>query len=98
MERPAPTDSDSTIDILWAGKLLAVGNLKILLKTWKALEGLQALGILGTLGDFGNLGEFVGFGNLVATVGGNLAQHSRCWHFRHRDVWSFSLDLDLLLK
>ena len=22
----------------------------------------------------------------VATVGGNLAQHSRCWYFRHRDV------------
>jgi xanthine dehydrogenase YagS FAD-binding subunit len=22
----------------------------------------------------------------VATVGGNLAQHSRCWYYRHRDV------------
>ncbi|MGZ4972934.1 MAG: FAD binding domain-containing protein [Limisphaerales bacterium] len=22
----------------------------------------------------------------VATVGGNLAQHSRCWYFRHRDI------------
>ena len=22
----------------------------------------------------------------VATVGGNLAQHSRCWYFRQRDV------------
>ena len=22
----------------------------------------------------------------VATVGGNLAQHSRCWYFRHRDT------------
>ncbi len=22
----------------------------------------------------------------VATLGGNLAQHSRCWYFRHRDV------------
>src|SRR5262249_38492618 len=22
----------------------------------------------------------------VGTVGGNLAQHSRCWYFRHRDV------------
>lgn len=22
----------------------------------------------------------------VATIGGNLAQHSRCWYFRHRDV------------
>jgi xanthine dehydrogenase YagS FAD-binding subunit len=22
----------------------------------------------------------------VATVGGNLAQHSRCWYFRHRDL------------
>jgi xanthine dehydrogenase YagS FAD-binding subunit len=22
----------------------------------------------------------------VASVGGNLAQHSRCWYFRHRDV------------
>ena len=23
----------------------------------------------------------------VATVGGNLAQHSRCWYYRHRDVF-----------
>ncbi len=23
----------------------------------------------------------------VATVGGNLAQHSRCWYYRHRDVY-----------
>jgi len=23
---------------------------------------------------------------VVATVGGNLAQHSRCWYYRHRDV------------
>ena len=23
----------------------------------------------------------------VATVGGNLAQHSRCWYFRHRDIY-----------
>src|SRR5215813_4982785 len=22
----------------------------------------------------------------VATLGGNLAQHSRCWYYRHRDV------------
>src|SRR5437868_5946812 len=22
----------------------------------------------------------------VATVGGNLAQHSRCWYYRHRDI------------
>src|SRR5512135_2395728 len=22
----------------------------------------------------------------VATVGGNLAQHSRCWYYRHRDT------------
>ncbi len=23
----------------------------------------------------------------VATIGGNLAQHSRCWYYRHRDVY-----------
>ncbi len=23
----------------------------------------------------------------VATVGGNLAQHSRCWYYRHRDIF-----------
>ena len=23
----------------------------------------------------------------VATVGGNLAQHSRCWYYRHRDIY-----------
>ena len=22
----------------------------------------------------------------VATLGGNLAQHSRCWYYRHRDI------------
>ncbi|HVU33350.1 MAG TPA: FAD binding domain-containing protein [Opitutaceae bacterium] len=25
----------------------------------------------------------------VATIGGNLAQHSRCWYYRHRDVHCF---------
>src|ERR687883_641955 len=29
------------------------------------------------------LGEMKGS---VATLGGNLAQHSRCWYYRHRDL------------
>ena len=28
----------------------------------------------------------------VATVGGNLAQHSRCWYYRHRDVHCLKKD------
>jgi xanthine dehydrogenase YagS FAD-binding subunit len=31
----------------------------------------------------------------VATVGGNLAQHSRCWYFRHRDTVCLKKDGDL---
>ncbi len=31
----------------------------------------------------------------VATVGGNLAQHSRCWYFRHRDTQCLKKDGDL---
>ncbi len=31
----------------------------------------------------------------VATVGGNLAQHSRCWYFRHRDVKCLKKNGDL---
>jgi xanthine dehydrogenase YagS FAD-binding subunit len=31
----------------------------------------------------------------VASVGGNLAQHSRCWYFRHRDVLCLKKDGDL---
>ncbi len=30
----------------------------------------------------------------VASVGGNLAQHSRCWYFRHRDVLCLKKDGD----
>ncbi len=31
----------------------------------------------------------------VATVGGNLAQHSRCWYFRHRDTVCLKKNGDL---
>ena len=31
----------------------------------------------------------------VATVGGNLAQHSRCWYFRHRDTQCLKKNGDL---
>jgi xanthine dehydrogenase YagS FAD-binding subunit len=31
----------------------------------------------------------------VASVGGNLAQHSRCWYFRHRDVLCLKKDGDM---
>ncbi len=31
----------------------------------------------------------------VATVGGNLAQHSRCWYFRHRDTKCLKKNGDL---
>jgi xanthine dehydrogenase YagS FAD-binding subunit len=31
----------------------------------------------------------------VATVGGNLAQHSRCWYYRHRDTVCLKKDGDL---
>jgi xanthine dehydrogenase YagS FAD-binding subunit len=31
----------------------------------------------------------------VATVGGNLAQHSRCWYFRHRDTLCLKKNGDL---
>ena len=31
----------------------------------------------------------------VATVGGNLAQHSRCWYFRHRDTICLKKNGDL---
>ena len=31
----------------------------------------------------------------VATVGGNLAQHSRCWYFRHRDTLCLKKDGDM---
>jgi len=31
----------------------------------------------------------------VATVGGNLAQHSRCWYFRHRDIKCLKKNGDL---
>ncbi len=31
----------------------------------------------------------------VASVGGNLAQHSRCWYFRHRDVLCLKKEGDM---
>jgi xanthine dehydrogenase YagS FAD-binding subunit len=44
--------------------------------------------ILATLPGFAEAASEVGSPQIrnVATLGGNLAQHSRCWYYRHRDL------------
>ena len=73
-------------------------------------EGFWAIGALVTVGQIENDKDiakvFPGLRDAameiaspqirnVATVGGNLAQHSRCWYFRHRDTVCLKKNGDL---
>jgi xanthine dehydrogenase YagS FAD-binding subunit len=73
---PGMNEIERGKDAWTIGALVTVGQLENDKEMAKAIPGLHEAAMEIASPQIRN----------VATVGGNLAQHSRCWYFRHRDT------------